>query len=186
MFLQSDFTLSALYAHFSCYTPGCAYATPDGTDQRHVLQHLVVYLMALAFSFLVQRVPTYSSRGSIGNLNVKVAYPSLRKDEWNCWEYPGPAGRKTIFFCPFEWATADAVAVCHSFSLIHTAVFYVWRFTVLSSSAPGIGVYSSLRARGACSLQGCWLLSLLTWLTVIIILFTRGTGQNWAAKVVTG
>jgi hypothetical protein len=25
--------LSALYANFSCYTPGCAYATPDGTGQ---------------------------------------------------------------------------------------------------------------------------------------------------------
>jgi hypothetical protein len=60
----------------------------------------------------------------------------------------------------------------------------VWRFTVLSSAAPCIGVYNSLRARGA--LQGCWLLSLLTWLTVTIILFTRGTGQNWAARVVTG
>jgi hypothetical protein len=84
MFLQSDFTLAALYANFSCYTPGRAYATADGTGQRHVLQHLVVYLMALAFSFLVQRVPTYSSRGSIENLRVKVAYPSLRTDEWTC------------------------------------------------------------------------------------------------------
>jgi hypothetical protein len=63
----------------------------------------------------------------------------------------------------------------------------VWHFTVLSSAVPCIGMYyNSPRARGACPLQGCWLLSLLTWLTVTIILFTRGTGQNWAARVVTG
>jgi hypothetical protein len=67
------------------------------------------------------------------------------------------------------------------------AVIYVWRFTVLSSGAPCIGVYyTSLRARGACPLQGCWLLSLLTWPTVTIMLFTPGTGQNWAARLVTG
>jgi hypothetical protein len=33
MFLQSDFILSALYVNFSCYTPGSAYVTPDGTGQ---------------------------------------------------------------------------------------------------------------------------------------------------------
>jgi hypothetical protein len=185
MFLQSDFTLSALYANFSCYTPGRAYATPDGTGQRHVLQHLVVYLMALAFSFLVQRVPHIPHEG-----HLKISVWKLLTPPWGMMN--GTVENIQVqkvekqFFCPFEWATADGVAVCHSFSLIHTAVFYVWRFMVLSSSAPCIGVYNSLRARGACPLQGCWLLSLLTWLTVTIILFTRGTGQNWAARVVTG
>jgi hypothetical protein len=91
------------------------------------------------------------------------------------------------FFYPFEWATADGIAVCHSFSLIHTAVIYVWRFTVLSSATPCIGMYyNSLRARRASPLQGCWLLCLLTWLTVTIILFTRGTGQNSAVRLMTG
>jgi hypothetical protein len=116
-------------------------------DQRHVLRHLVVYLMALAFSFLVQRVPTYSSRGPIENLCVKVSYPPWGKVDGTVENIQVQQTEKQ-FFSPFECATADGVAVCHSVSLIHTAVIYVWRFTVLSSGAPCIGVYyNSVRLR---------------------------------------
>ena len=44
---------------------------------------------------------------------------------------------------------------------------------------------TSLRARGACPLPGYWLLSLFTWPTLTSILFVRGTGRNWTARLVT-
>jgi len=67
------------------------------------------------------------------------------------------------------------------------AIIYVWRFiALLSSGAPCVCVYyTTLRARGACPLQGYWLLSLFTWPTVTSILFIRGSGWNWTAGLVT-
>ena len=67
------------------------------------------------------------------------------------------------------------------------AIIYVGRFIVLlSSGAPCIRVcYTALRARGACPLQGYWLLSLFTWPILTSILFIRGTGWNWTAGLVT-
>ena len=55
------------------------------------------------------------------------------------------------------------------------AVIYVGHF--ISSGAPVYVCYTALRSRGACPLQGYWLLSLFTWSTLTSILFVRGTGR---------
>ena len=59
------------------------------------------------------------------------------------------------------------------------AVIYVGRFIVLlSSGAPCICVcYTALRERGACPLQGYWLLSLFTWPILTSILFVRALDE---------
>ena len=67
------------------------------------------------------------------------------------------------------------------------AVIFVWCFIVLLSSvARCICVCCiALRARGGCTLQGYWLLSLFTWPTLTCIFFLRGTGWNWTAGLMT-
>ena len=67
------------------------------------------------------------------------------------------------------------------------AVIYVGHFIVLlSSGAPCICVcYSALRERGACPLQGYWLLSVFIWPILTSIFFVRGNGRNWTAGLVT-
>ena len=45
--------------------------------------------------------------------------------------------------------------------------------------------YAALRARGACPLQGYWLLILYTWPTLTGIIFMRGTGWNWTPGLMT-